>query len=246
MGIGLEDNHISALLWNAIFVASALLAALFGKKVDWRWLAVSMALFNINVALVLDFFELNSHLYAMLGFTDTQFNWVGKLSALSFSTILLISHAVEPREAGVTFRQANGALIGWGVLTALIVLDILISLQLDNARHSVEAIAYQLTLPSLDEEIFYRGILLFTLIKAFGAGPRVLASNFGWAALISALIFGSTHAIFWSEGAVVFSAEAYAFAGLIGLILTWLRLNTGSIIAPVLLHSAINTIWRLI
>ncbi len=246
MGIGLEDSHISALLWNAIFLVSAGLAAVLGKKIDCRWLVISMALFNINVAFVLDFFGLNAHLYELFSVENVEFNWAGKLTALTFSIVLLVTRAIEPRAAGVTFRQAKGATIGWGVLAALIVLDIYIALQLDNARHGVEAIAYQLTLPSLDEEIFYRGILLFTLIKAFGIGPRVLASNFGWAALISALIFGSIHAVFWSDGAVVFSAEAFAFAGLIGLLLTWLRLNTGSIVTPVLLHSAINTIWRVI
>ena len=246
MGIVLEDSHISVLLWNAIFGAAAGAAAMLGRTPDWRWLAISIALFNANVALVLDFFGLNAVVYDAIGVDGLEFNWAGKTIALAFSVILLVTRAIEPREAGVTFRQAKGAVIGWGVLAALIVLDIYIALQLENAQHSAEAIAYQLTLPSLDEEIFYRGILLFTLIKTFGDGPRILASNFGWAAFISALLFGSIHAVFWADDTITFSAGAFLFAGLIGLLLTWLRLNTGSIVAPVLLHSVINTIWRVI
>ncbi len=42
---------------------------------------------------------------------------------------------------------------------------------------SGEDIAFQLTMPGLEEELFYRGILLFALDQAFTGRRRFLGSN---------------------------------------------------------------------
>jgi hypothetical protein len=117
--------------------------------------------------------------------------------------------------------------------------------QRDEAQKA-DAVAYQLTMPSLDEEIFYRGILLYCLVRAFGEGPRFLAANFGWAAGIVTIMFGAIHCFVWTDTGPFFSWEIALFAGGVGLVLMWLRLSTGSVLAPILMHSIVNTVWRLI
>ncbi|MGP1352600.1 MAG: CPBP family glutamic-type intramembrane protease [Parasphingopyxis sp.] len=247
MDVGVVSYPLSALLWNAVFLIFGGIAALFTRPhFNIRWFAVGILLFNLNVALVLDFFGLNAMLLGLAGDPELQFNWVGKILALTASLAILAFGLVDRREAGITFKQAEKAHIGWIAFAILCVIDIVIAVMIETPPLDGEAIAYQLTMPSIEEEIFYRGILLFCLVKAFGDGPRIAASNFGWAALIGSLMFGAVHSLFWAGGEPVFALEIFLITGSLGLLLTWLRLNTGSILAAVLLHSVINTVWRLI
>ncbi|WDI33114.1 CPBP family intramembrane metalloprotease [Hyphococcus flavus] len=246
MGEQLTENLGNIALWNGAFALACVpAAAMAGRQFRWQWLVAAFLLFNLNIALVLDFFGLNERIYALAGSPETTFNWAGKITALSASVLILCTPFINLRAAGVTFRQDQKSFIGWIVFAALCALGVYIGLQIENDTHSAETIAYQLTMPSLEEEIFYRGIFLFCLVKAFGDGPRILWSNFGSAALISTLVFTIIHCLFWGASGIQFSTEAFLFAGVFGLVLTWMRTNTGSILLPILMHSAINTIWRL-
>ncbi|QLC23718.1 CPBP family intramembrane metalloprotease [Parasphingopyxis algicola] len=247
MDVGTVDYWMSALLWNAVFLAGGGVAALAARgQVNWRWFLLAWLLFNLNVALVLNFFGLNGLLYGLAGDPDVSFNWAGKIAALAVSIAILAFGIVDREAAGVTFRQNAGARIGWIAFAILCAIDVLIAVIIETPPPDIEAIAYQLTMPSLEEEIFYRGILLFCLVKAFGDGPRVAFANIGFAAIMSVILFGAVHSLFWAGGAPVFVLEIFLITGSIGLILTWLRLNTGSILASMLLHSVINTVWRMI
>lgn len=240
------NYFVSAGLWNAFFLVAGLAGAVLCKQAfSLKWFLIAIGLFNLNITLVLDFVQISDFLYRLAGVSNIEFNWAGKIIALSASLLLILSPLINRRAAGVTLHQEKKAYIGWGVFAILCAINLYIALQLDNPPHNLEAIAYQLTLPSFEEEIFYRGILLFALVKAFGDGPRILYTNFGWGALISALLFAIIHSLFWA-GEFVFSLENFLFAGFFGFILTWLRLNTGSIVTPILLHSVINTMWRII
>ena len=244
--MGTVDYPISLLTWDVVFLGGAAVGAIICRQTfNWKWLAAGFVMFNMNIALVLNFFGFNDIFYALAGRPDVAFNWAGKIAALSFSLILLASPWFDRYEAGVTLRQAKGARIGWIAFGILIAINAIVVLQIPNEPQNSEAIAYQLLMPSLDEEIFFRGVLLIGLVKAFGEGPRFPGANIGWGALMSSLMFGLIHGLFWTDSGWFVSVEDLLFAGLIGLFLTWLRLNTGSVVAPILLHSAVNTLWRL-
>lgn len=245
--MGDMDYGMSAMLWNGLFLASGALAAIFARShFNWRWLLLALALFNLNIALVLDLFGFNALLYGLAGNPATNFNWAGKIVALAASLILLATPLIERQAAGVTLGQSTSWKIGWAVFALFCLIDVGIALALDTPAFDADAIAYQLTMPSLDEEIFYRGILLYCLVRAFGEGPRFLAANFGWAAAIVTILFGAIHSLFWTNGGIFFSPEIFLFAGGLGALLMWLRLSTGSVLAPILLHSVINTAWLVI
>jgi len=245
-GISEMDKWLSLALWDGIFVVLGMFAAmLVGKKFDHRWFLAAIVLFNLNVVLVLDVFGIYPTIDAMTGIGNGAFNWTGKILAFIFSLVILATGKIRWAEAGVTLSQSPQAKYGWGVVIFFILLSIVAGIFLPDEIHSAETIAYQLTMPSLEEEIFHRGILLYCLVRACGAGREILWANFGIAAAISTIMFTIIHALFWSDTGLFFALDAFLFAGVFGLILTWLRLNTGSIVAPIILHSAINTIWRL-
>ncbi|MEO0883089.1 MAG: CPBP family intramembrane glutamic endopeptidase [Pseudomonadota bacterium] len=241
------DILASLILWNGVAIALIGVAAVCARQpVAWRWVFAAFSLFNVNVCLVLNVFGLNGLIYNLLGNPELSFNWAGKIIALMFSLTLLMTGIVRWHQIGGVFKQSKGAVMGWSVVGLLCVVGVGLALVLPDEPHSLETIAYQLTMPSLEEEIFYRGIFLYCLVRAFGEGPRIAASNFGSAAIISTLMFTIIHALLWDEKGLFFQLDAFLFAGVFGVLLTWLRLNTGSLLAPILMHSAVNTIWRLL
>jgi len=101
-------------------------------------------------------------------------------------------------------------------------------------------------MPGLDEEIFYRGVLLLMLNEAFGRPVRVLGAPMGWGAALTALAFGLTHALGYQDGGFTFDWAPMATTGLAGLLLVWLREKTGSVLLPVLLHNYGNAVFMLV
>ncbi len=78
-------------------------------------------------------------------------------------------------------------------------------------------------IPAVSEELFFRGLLLPGLAKRMD--PRL-------ALLASSALFGLIH------GAPI----AIVYATLAGLALGWIRLKTGSVLASVALHGAVNAV----
>ena len=73
------------------------------------------------------------------------------------------------------------------------------------------------------EEILYRGLLLATMMSLVGTWPAIA---------ITSLIFGLGHAYQGISGVVK--------TGLVGLILAWLTVSTGSLFIAIVLHAVID------
>ena len=71
------------------------------------------------------------------------------------------------------------------------------------------------------------------------ASPPPSGAWFGPAAIALSLAFGLNHAVSFSDGAH-FNTAAFALTGLLGMTATWMRLKSGSLVFPFLLHSVGN------
>jgi len=109
-----------------------------------------------------------------------------------------------------------------------------------------ETIAYQLTMPGFEEEPFYRGILLYALDRAYAGRVRFLGVDWGWGAVLSCALFGMTHAFGYSDGAFSFDPIIMALTALPSFIGVWLRIRTGSLLLPVVMHNFGNSISLLV
>lgn len=95
-------------------------------------------------------------------------------------------------------------------------------------------------MPGLEEEAFYRGLLLLALDRAFAGRSRVLGVDWSWGAALSCILFGLAHAFGISHGQVSFEPLAFILTAGPSLIAVWVRLRTGSILVPVLMHNLGN------
>ena len=217
-----------------LLAAGGAIAALTGRGgVSFRWLFVAAGLVLLNDALLTRFYRLVPDLI------HGHWNWQGKLTALLVTLAVAALPAFGWRASGLTLRQADlkAPLIVAGLYGLLFVG---LALALPNAPVTAETLAFQLTMPGLEEEAFYRGILLLALDRAFIGRARFLGVDWSWGAALSCALFGLAHAFGISRGEVSFEPLAFALTAGPSLIAVWLRLRTGSNLLPVLMHNLGN------
>jgi hypothetical protein len=201
------------------------------------WLLVAALLVTINDALLTLGY---GWLPDLVGGT---WNWQGKLMALTTSMAVAALPAFGLRQVGVTLSHAAGSLRAAAPMAAAYcAFFVLIALLFPAEPASAEDLAFQLTMPGLEEELFYRGVLLFALDQAFRGRRRLLGVDWGWGAVLSCLLFGLTHAFSHSDGAFSFDPVTMALTAMPSLIAVWIRLRTGSLLLPVLLHNFGNSL----
>ena len=202
-----------------------------------RWLAVAALLLAINDALL-------TYAYGWLpDLLGGAWNWQGKLLALGAMLVIATLPMFGWRRCGLTLAQDPGSLkVALLVAALYCAFFVVIALVFPSGKTNAEEVAFQLTLPGFEEEPFYRGILLFALDQAFTGRRRLLGVDWGWGAVLSCFLFGMAHAFGYSNGQFSFDAMTMALTALPSFIAVWLRLRTGSLLLPVLLHNFGNSI----
>jgi hypothetical protein len=224
-----------------LLVVGGSIGILDRKRFAPRWLLIAALLVLVNDALV-------TRLYGTIpSLIDGDWNWEGKLLALAATLAIAALPMFGWRRVGLTLRQEPGSL-KWALPILLLYCGFFVGIALafPNERASGEDIAFQLTLPGLEEEAFYRGLLLYALYRAFTGRVRFLGVDWGWGAVLSSLLFGMTHAFGYSDGQFSFDILIMALTALPSFIAVWLRLRTGSLLLPILAHNFGNTISLLI
>lgn len=197
-----------------------------------RWLVAAALLVAVNDALLTRAY---GNLPDVLG---GSWNWQGKLLALAATLAIAALPAFGWRKVGLTLAQAPGSLrAALPVLALYCAFFVAIALAFPGDPVSGEDIAFQLTMPGIEEEPFYRGVLLFALDRAFIGRWRFLGVDWGWGALLSCLLFGMAHAFGYSGGEFSFDALTMALTALPSLIAVWVRLRTGSVLLPIVMHN---------
>jgi membrane protease YdiL (CAAX protease family) len=207
-----------------------------------HWLMIAALLVATNDALLTRAYGIVPNLVP-----GTHWNWQGKLLAVIATLAIARLPAFGWRRVGLTLAQAPGSLkaaVPVALLYCAFFVGVALAFPGDTAAG--EDVAFQLTMPGLEEEPFYRGILLFALNQAFIGRVRFLGVEWGWGAVLSCLLFGMAHAFGFSKGHFSLDAMVMALTALPAFIAVWLRLRTGSLLLPIMLHNFGNAISMLI
>ena len=241
----MNDPALEAIaVFAGLAAGMAAAAVMLRGRVDRVWFALTLlacgvyeAGYGIARAFPLAFLE------------GAAWNWQGKaFAALAVLLLVAILPGVGARRVGLALRQTPGWRAAWLAVAGLCVMFVYAALQFPPAAFEGdwETLAFQLTMPSIDEELFFRGLLPVMIDRTFGVSRRVLGASFGWGGVLSALAFGLLHGVGFEDGAFAFAAAPAAYTVLAGLILYWLKARTGSLLAPVFIHSFGNAIFLLI
>lgn len=219
-----------------LLLAGGLIGLADRERFSPRWLLAAAALVLVNDAML-------TRLYgAMPDLVGGEWNWQGKLLALAATLAIAALSAFGWRRVGLTLAQAPGSLrAALPVLAIYCAFFVAIAFAFPGEPATGEDVAYQLTMPGLEEEPFYRGILLFALDRAFTGRVRFLGVDWGWGAVLSCALFGMTHAFGFSNGAFSLDPMIMALTALPAFIGVWLRYRTGSLLLPVVMHNFGNS-----
>lgn len=220
-----------------LLAAGAVIGMADRRHFQPRWLIGAGLLVALNDACLTRFYGL---LPDLLG---GEKNWQGKLLALAATLIVAALPLFGWRRIGLTLRQAPGSLRAAALVSALYAgFFLLLALAFGAEPARAEEIGFQLTLPGLEEEPFYRGLLLYALGQAFTGRLRMLGVDWSWGALLSCLLFGLAHG--FGYGASGFQVEPLILllTALPALLAVWLALRTQSMALPILLHNFGNAV----
>jgi uncharacterized protein len=167
-----------------------------------------------------------------------HWNWSGgvlALAGLMWTAAMLTRRAgVSWSEMGFTWAHRPGS-IGPSLWVAAAALSLNVLAMNQSSFRLVEVPpetwAYQATLPGLVEEATFRGVLLALLDRAFVARARVFGTSIGWGGAVVTLVFLGLHGLTPRTLLGVLPAA---------LLYVWLRMRTGSLALPVLVHNAWN------
>ncbi len=210
--------------------------------IDWRnfkprWLLIATVMVLLNDALLTNLYGLLPDLLPSL-----QWNWQGKLLALAATLMLARSPCLGWANAGLAVKQAAGSLrTALPVAVVYCVFFVALAFAFPSGSASHETIAFQLSMPGLEEEAFYRGLLLAALDRAYRGRVRFLGIDWGWGAPLSCVMFGLAHAFGYSDGAFAFEPMVMLLTTIPAILAVWLRYRTGSLLLPVVLHNAGNS-----
>lgn len=206
-----------------------------GSRLRTGWLLVALLLVLLRDALVLRGYGLVPDV-----FPDSDWAWTGKL----LTTAGLLAVAALPwfglRRCGVTLQQAPEARVPWMVFAVVAVAIFALAFAYRDGPDDLDTILFQWTMPGIEEELFYRGVLLLALNEALDSGHRRRFAGIGWGGVLASVAFGLGHALFYRKGGLSFDAMAFALTGGPALLIAWFRARTGSLALPVLAHNVAN------
>ena len=240
------DLIISFAIWWAPVLALLIFLQLSGKgAVAWPWVGAAMAAFAAYSAAVflLPQFGWFPHI------PGSPYNWTGKIAAIlcTLAMILAATRAspVMTNEAlGLTLRQNAGSVRPALLATAAMVATV-VALQLlaaDGPQADLETLAYQATIPGIDEELLFRGLLLALLATAIGQ----MRHQWHWAGILVTMLFALGHSFFYSAQGSQFDPIALAYTAVLGGLMMFIRLRTGSILLPLIAHNLTNVVNKLV
>ncbi|MBZ4035552.1 CPBP family intramembrane metalloprotease [Flavobacterium sp. 17A] len=232
------------LVW-LLFIAPLLIIAHFkSEKSNLKYLVFFILYFLTDMYL-----EATGKQLINLDFLDLKFNWVGKFLSLILSLIIIFSVSKQERiKIGFTTQTNSKANLKFGLLVffGFTFFDIIFKLILfpKGGTFDLQTILFQATMPGLTEEIFFRGISLWLLDKAFSPKWEYRGVKFGWGFVIVTLLFGALHGIILDQDfhlkfdiiTIVYLTLISSFS--VGI----LRTFSGNLIYSILGHNTINLI----
>ncbi|MDR1198527.1 MAG: CPBP family intramembrane metalloprotease [Prevotellaceae bacterium] len=173
-------------------------------------------------------------------FIKSSWNWDGKILGIIFGIISCLLFKKYFRENDFFTLKQNKknfkpALIG---ATVIVLLSTIVWFLLGKSEFNLETLAFQISLPGIDEEIMFRGILLGLLATSVKDKVSFLGNP---GILLTAILFGFMHALTLDRNFSIDFDAAYFFqTGFAGYIWGWITIKSRSILLAILSHNFSN------
>lgn len=183
------------------------------------------------------------HLVDSFHIINGNWNWNGKIyGILSGIAIYFIFRQQFNDNDFFTLKQnKEGLKAALKVAFALISVFSLSGI-LSIKEFNLETLLFQITMPGIDEEIMFRGILLGLMCSALRNTNKAYKNP---AIIINGILFVLAHSLIFQNGKVAFNTGAFIGTGMVGYALAYITIKTRSILIPMLTHNLSNFLKNL-
>ncbi len=175
-----------------------------------------------------------------LHIVNGNWNWNGKILGVIFSILCYFTfrHLFKDHDY-FTLKQDKSNLKKTTFLSfAVVILATIIWSVFGKSEFNLESLMFQLTLPGIDEEIMYRGILLGLLMSMLKGQIRFVGNP---SILISSVLFGAIHALkLNADFTPSFNLIYFLQTGLAGYAWGWITVKSRSVLFAILSHNFSN------
>ena len=106
-----------------------------------------------------------------------------------------------------------------------------------HKEFDLETLFFQISMPGIDEEIVFRGILLGLMCSILRSGTSTSGNP---AIIINAILFGLGHALRFYNEEVTFHTGVFIGTSISGYAFAYITVKTRSILIPILAHNVCN------
>ena len=197
-----------------------------------RVLSIVVCYCLYSIALYLPYF------FSSLHIINGSWNWNGKLYGVVCGVMLYCLFRRQFADNNFfTLRQDKAGLkSALKVVIAIMCVSLLGGI-VNDKEFNLETLLFQLSMPGIDEEIMYRGVMLGLMCSALRAGGATWRNP---AIIINAILFGLVHALSFSDGALQINAMNFVWTGIVGYGFGYITIKTRSIVIPMLTHNLYN------
>jgi len=180
------------------------------------------------------------NIFDFLNVINGNWNWNGKILGVLFGVLCYFLFRKLFKDYDFfTLKQDKTDFKKISILSLAVVLFATIMWFIfGKSEFDMETLAFQLTLPGIDEEIMYRGVLLGILMSGLKEKSRLIGSP---SLLIISILFGLIHALKLNQGLTPSFNLIYFFqTGLVGYAWGWITIKSRSVLLAMLSHNFSN------
>lgn len=172
-----------------------------------------------------------------------NWNWDGKLYGIVCGVAAYFICRKQFKENNFFTLKQNKDGLRSGITVAVIIIaaqtavGVLGNIVNGSSGLNPERLLFQISMPGIDEEIMFRGVLLGLLCSLLRSGKSASRNPSNW---IIAILFGLVHALNYIDGSISFNTATFIWTAAIGYGLGYITLRTRSILIPILTHNLCN------
>ena len=173
-----------------------------------------------------------------------SWNWDGKIYGIVCGIVMyfIFRRQFSENDFFTLKQNKEGLKLALKVVVAIIAISILGGIANDK-DFNIETLLFQISMPGIDEEIMYRGVLLGLMCSALRVGGAAWRTP---AIMINAILFGLVHSLSFSDGALQFNSVNFIWTYLLGYGFGYITIKTQSILLPMLTHNLYNFVLNLL
>ncbi|MDR2146778.1 MAG: CPBP family intramembrane metalloprotease [Tannerella sp.] len=231
----MQKLFFEPILHILILVPFAILFLKENSKINfWRIFIFSICYIVYQIFLVLP--KINP----VFDFIKSEWNWDGKIFGIVWAiTAYFLFRKFFKENDFFTLEQNKKGLKNASLgATSIVILSTVVWFILGKSKLDYETLAFQISLPGIDEEMIFRGILLGLLLNIskekipFIGNPSIL---------VTAVLFGFMHALTMNNNySVNFETIYFLQTAFAGYIWGWITLKSRSILLAILSHNFSN------